>query len=79
MNKAPSPNPLPQGERELEELLVRLEELVGRLADQGAPLDRLVADYEQACQLLNLAELRLDAATRRMQALQPAIEDGAYP
>jgi exodeoxyribonuclease VII small subunit len=49
----------------LEVLLARLEEAIGRLTDQGAPLDRLVTDYEQAGRLLDLAQARLDAAPRR--------------
>jgi exodeoxyribonuclease VII small subunit len=65
----------PGGEDQaLEELLARLEEAIGRLSDHGAPLDRLVSDYEQACRLLEMAQSRLDAATRLLQELQPGLE-----
>jgi exonuclease VII small subunit len=62
------------GEETVEELLAGLEALVGRLADQAAPLDRLVGDYAEAHRILELAERRLAAAGRRLEALQPRTE-----
>jgi exodeoxyribonuclease VII small subunit len=60
------------GEESLESLLARLEATIGRLADQAAPLDRLVADYEEALRLVNAANARLEAARSRMAKLQAA-------
>lgn len=60
------------GEESLESLLARLESTIGRLADQAAPLDRLVADYEEALRLVNAADARLEAARCRMAELQAA-------
>jgi exodeoxyribonuclease VII small subunit len=55
----------------LEELLSHLEAVIGRLSDQSAPLERLVADYEEAARLLGAAETRLEAASRRVLELGP--------
>jgi exodeoxyribonuclease VII small subunit len=63
-----------EGEESLEALLARLEALVGRLADQSAPLDRLVGDYTEARRLLDLAERRLAVAGRRLDVLQRQVE-----
>lgn len=43
----------------LDELLGRLDTLLGRLADGRGPLDELVADHEEATRLLEQAEGRL--------------------
>jgi exodeoxyribonuclease VII small subunit len=59
----------------LEEVLTDLEEVIGRLTDQNAPLDRLVADYERAGKLLEGAEARFEAVARRVRELQPSLED----
>lgn len=53
----------------LEELLDHLEAVIGRLSEGSAPLERLVSDYEEAARLLESAEARLDAATRRVLEL----------
>ena len=53
----------------LEDLLEHLEAVIGRLSDQSAPLERLVADYQEAARLLEAAETRLDAASRRVLEL----------
>lgn len=58
----------------LEELLDHLEAVIGRLSEGSAPLERLVADYQEAARLLEAAEARLDAATRR--ALELGTEVG---
>jgi exodeoxyribonuclease VII small subunit len=50
----------------LEDLLERLEKALQRLADPGAPLERAVADYEEAGRLLAAAQERLDAAAARV-------------
>lgn len=50
----------------LEELLSQLETVIGRLSDQSAPLERLVSDYQDAARLLEAAEARLEAASRRV-------------
>jgi exodeoxyribonuclease VII small subunit len=47
-------------------LLGRLEALVAQLADVSSPLERLVADHEEAQRLLGLARQRLEEAARRM-------------
>jgi exodeoxyribonuclease VII small subunit len=52
----------------LDGLLDRLEAAIGRLADPSAPLDRLVADYEEAGRLVEAAQGQLDAATQRLVA-----------
>ncbi|MBO0706769.1 MAG: exodeoxyribonuclease VII small subunit [Candidatus Dormibacteraeota bacterium] len=44
----------------LEDVLDRLEGAVRRLADQSAPLERMVADWEQAQALVRDAERRLE-------------------
>jgi exonuclease VII small subunit len=50
----------------LDALLDRLEAVIGRLSDPGAPLERLVSDYEAAGRLVDAAQRQLDAATERM-------------
>ena len=50
----------------LDGLLDRLEAVIGRLSDPGAPLERLVADYEEAGRLVEAAQGQLDAATERI-------------
>jgi exodeoxyribonuclease VII small subunit len=51
----------------LEEVLGQLEGAVRRLADQSAPLERLVRDWESAQTLAADAERRLDAVERRLR------------
>lgn len=58
-----------QGEVSLEDLLTRLEAAISRLGDPAAPLDRLVADYEEANRLLESAQARLGAAQARFAQL----------
>ena len=48
----------------LEQVLDRLEGAVRRLADQSAPLERMVADWEQAQMLARDAERRLEEIER---------------
>ena len=55
----------------LDALLDRLEAVIARLADPGAPLERLVADFEDAGRLVDAAQARLDAATRRLASPAP--------
>jgi exodeoxyribonuclease VII small subunit len=62
----------------LDELLDRLEVVIGRLADPGAPLERLVADHEEAGRLLDAAQAQLDAASSRLASPQPSSE-GSRP
>ena len=50
----------------LEDLLTRLETLIGRLADGRAPLEQLVADHEEATRLLAGAEERFKALAARV-------------
>jgi exodeoxyribonuclease VII small subunit len=64
--------PEPQG---LDALLDRLEAAIGRLSDPAAPLERLVADFEEAGRLLDDAQAQLDAATERVASLEPATSD----
>ncbi|HYW27689.1 MAG TPA: exodeoxyribonuclease VII small subunit [Terriglobales bacterium] len=52
----------------LDGLLDRLEAVIGRLSDPSAPLERLVADYEEAGRLVEAAQGQLDAATERIGA-----------
>ena len=59
----------------LEELLKQLERVLGRLADGSAPLDRLVADHEEASRLLAEAEQRFRAISAEVTAAMP-VEDG---
>jgi exodeoxyribonuclease VII small subunit len=60
-----------EGEDSLDQLLESLEAALQRLADPSAPLDRAVADYEQARGLLDAAERRLEAARRRIALAEP--------
>jgi exodeoxyribonuclease VII small subunit len=55
----------------LDRLLDRLEGVIGRLADPGAPLERLVADFEEAGRLMDAAQAQLDAATERLAPPEP--------
>jgi len=50
----------------LDALLDRLEVLIGRLADPNAPLDRLVADFEDASRLVEAAQAQLTAVEDRV-------------
>lgn len=54
----------------LDGLLDRLEAVIGRLSDPNAPLERLVADYEEAGRLVELAQDQLDQATERIGLAQ---------
>ncbi len=54
----------------LDGLLDRLEEVITRLADSGAPLERLVADYEEAGRLVEAAEALLAEAAERVARLE---------
>jgi len=56
----------------LDGLLDRLETVIGRLSDPSAPLERLVADYEEAGRLVDAAQGQLDAATRLLATPAPA-------
>jgi exodeoxyribonuclease VII small subunit len=60
-----------EGEASLDQLLESLEAVLQRLADPSAPLDRAVADYEQARGLLDAAERRLEAARSRIALAEP--------
>ena len=53
-------------EASLDDVIERLEQAIGRLADGGAPLDQLVADYERASRLLEEGQALLEAAERRI-------------
>ena len=55
----------------LDALLDRLEAVIGRLSDPGAPLERLVADFEEAGRLVGAAQAQLEAATERVASLEP--------
>ena len=55
----------------LDAILDRLEVTIGRLSDPAAPLERLVADFEEAGRLVEVAQAQLDAATARVSALEP--------
>jgi exodeoxyribonuclease VII small subunit len=59
----------------LDGLLDRLEAVIGRLSDPSAPLERLVADYEEAGRLVEAAQGQLDAATERLDRLQRPARD----
>ena len=52
----------------LDGLLDRLEAVIGRLSDPSAPLERLVADYEEAGRLVEAAQGQLAAAADRVGA-----------
>jgi exodeoxyribonuclease VII small subunit len=60
----------------LDATLDQLEVLIGRLADPGAPLERLVADFEEAGRLVEAAQARLEAAAERVASVQPASPTG---
>jgi exodeoxyribonuclease VII small subunit len=53
----------------LDALLDRLEDVIGRLSDPAAPLDRLVTDHEAAGRLVEAAQARLEAAAERVARL----------
>jgi exodeoxyribonuclease VII small subunit len=59
----------------LDGLLDRLEVVIGRLADPTAPLERLVADHEEAARLVDAAQAQLDAATARLAPKEPRPPD----
>lgn len=50
----------------LDQLLDRIEVLIGRLADLNAPLDRLVMDYEEAGRLVEAARNQLGVVSDRI-------------
>ncbi|HXM55635.1 MAG TPA: exodeoxyribonuclease VII small subunit [Candidatus Dormibacteraeota bacterium] len=53
----------------LDALLDRLEAAIGRLSDPSAPLERLVADFEEAGRLVESARAQLEAVTERASRL----------
>jgi exodeoxyribonuclease VII small subunit len=54
--------------------MTRLEKVVERLADGGAPLDDLVAAHQEALRLLSEAEAELEALRARAAALAEALQ-----
>lgn len=58
----------------LDDVLARLEAVIGRLTEQNAPLDRLIADHELARELLSRARSRWDEAELRVRRLQPLLQ-----
>jgi len=52
----------------LDALLDRLEALIAGLSDPMAPLERLVADFEEAGRLVGAAQAQLEAAAARLPA-----------
>jgi exonuclease VII small subunit len=56
----------PPAQPGLDQLLDRIEALIGRLADPNAPLDRLVTDYEEAGRLVEAARNQLGAVADRI-------------
>jgi exodeoxyribonuclease VII small subunit len=74
-----TPRPLPDRGEEtsrlsLEEVLVRLEGTIARLADGTAPLDELVAAHQRAAGLLSEAEVRLEALKARAERLAISLQ-----
>jgi exodeoxyribonuclease VII small subunit len=74
-----TPRPLPEGGEEtsalsLEEVLVRLEGTIARLADGTAPLDELVAAHQRAAGLLSEAEVRLETLKARAERLAISLQ-----
>ena len=67
---APGSNQEAGQEEGLDDVLARLEDVIGRLTDQNAPLDRLVADYELAGELLDRARGRWEEAEVRVRRLE---------
>lgn len=61
--------PAPAQEPAVDDLLTRLEEAIGRLADPRAPLGEVVRSYEEASRLLGAAEARLAAVSPRLARL----------
>ncbi|MGH7870293.1 MAG: exodeoxyribonuclease VII small subunit [Candidatus Dormibacteraceae bacterium] len=59
--------------RSVDELLNSLEATVNQLTDPQAPLDRLVADYQKACFMLEEAQAELTVASRRIEELKSVI------
>jgi exonuclease VII small subunit len=69
--RAGRPVPLAESDApSLDDLLDQLEAALPRLADPAAPLDQAVSDYERAGRLLAAAELRMEAAARRVAELE---------
>ena len=58
------------------DVLDRLEETIGRLADGSAPLDELVAAHERAVKLLAEAEAELQALRDQADELGRAARPG---
>jgi exodeoxyribonuclease VII small subunit len=71
MSRAEATTAAESGGPSLDQLLETLEATLQRLADPSAPLERAVADYEQARRLLAAAEGLLEAARRRVAVLAP--------
>lgn len=55
----------------LDELLDRLEQAIGRLADGSASIDKLVAAYEEAGRLAEQAEQELARVEARLLEQPP--------
>lgn len=60
-------------------MLAQLEGTVRRLADQSAPLERLVTDWEQAQALAVEADRRLDEIERRLREAREAGDAAGRP
>jgi exodeoxyribonuclease VII small subunit len=58
------------GERPLDEVLERLERVIGRLADGSAPLDELVDAHEEAQRLIDAAQAQLRDLMARLDQAQ---------
>ncbi|HEX6548751.1 MAG TPA: exodeoxyribonuclease VII small subunit [Candidatus Dormibacteraeota bacterium] len=58
---------MPDAEPGFDEVLERLEQVIGRLADGSAPLDELVSAHEEAQRLIDVAQGQLRELMARLE------------
>jgi exodeoxyribonuclease VII small subunit len=69
--------PAPEDESlSFEQILERLEGVVGTLEQGDAPLEQALAAFERGVSLARLGSRRLDEAERRVELLLSSDEDG---
>ena len=77
--RPPKPEPPPAADDaalSFEQILERLEDVVGALEQGDAPLEQALAAFERGVSLARLGSRRLDEAERRVELLLSAAEDG---
>lgn len=70
----PAPSPAESTPANLEEALIRLDEILARMEEGQEPLEKLLEDYETGARLLRVCHERLAAAEKRILAVTRSLD-----